>query len=152
MDTDAVQAMRAMRALIRKRIGTVDEATFRRVPEGFNSNLAWQVGHLAVTPALLVYGRCKQQPPLDEELITAFRKGTAPGDGSERWSREELLTAMDAIVDSIEAEAGDFTDFEEYETSAGITLSSVDEVLRFLGVHDGIHVGYTLALARAAAA
>ena len=45
-------------------------------------------------------------------------------------------------------EAGMFTSFEYYKTSAGIELNSPEDVLSFLPIHEGIHLGYAMALKR----
>lgn len=143
---------RSLRSLISKRCADIPDEVMQRVPAGFNGNLHWQLGHLVVTPALLTYGRCGVDLPLPEAMVAAFRKGTGPTDGGDAFSRAELTEGLTGILDRIEADvaAGVLADYEAYQTSAGVLLSSVPEALAFNGVHDGIHLGYTLALARVA--
>ena len=42
-----------------------------------------------------------------------------------------------------------FQSFAAYQTSAGITLENAEHAIAYASMHDGIHLGYTLALARA---
>lgn len=150
--TAAVATMRAMRTLIDKRTADLDESVLRAVAPGFRSNLAWTIGHLAVTPYLLIHGRGSVEAPIAADMIETFKKGTVPADGSDGYAISDLRSAMHDAVDAVESAAASISAYEYYETSAGVPLASAAEALAFLAVHDGIHLGYTLALTRALAA
>lgn len=144
--------MRALRGLLRRRTAAMSETEFWHVPDGFNASLGWHLGHVSVTVALLTFGRCGLALPMDDDWIVSFRKGSRAGDSRRTFTREEVDLWLDGIIDRVEAawEAGELRGFEPYETSAGVPLGDIDQAIDFLAVHDGIHVGYVLAQARAA--
>ena len=41
-----------------------------------------------------------------------------------------------------------FNNFNSYTTSFGVELTSIDDVVKFIGMHEGMHIGYTMALKR----
>jgi len=42
--------------------------------------------------------------------------------------------------------AGKFKSFQPYKTSAGVPLNDVEDAIAFNHFHEGIHLGYILAL------
>ena len=146
----SLSTMRALRTMIGKRLSTIDDATLHRIPTGFNGNLHWQIGHLAVTPALLTFKLSGLDMPVPGPMVEAFAKGSAPSAASAAFSRESVQQELFSVLDAIEEAFinNRFTNFSPYQTSAGVPLNNADEALAFAAVHDGIHLGYTLALAR----
>ncbi|MDB9932132.1 hypothetical protein OAD28_05360 [Flavobacteriales bacterium] len=39
-----------------------------------------------------------------------------------------------------------FKEFKEYTTSYNVTLSNIDDAVKFNNVHEGLHLGYAMAL------
>jgi hypothetical protein len=42
--------------------------------------------------------------------------------------------------------AGLFNEYKAYPTSFGVTLSEIEEAIMFNNVHEGMHLGYCIAL------
>lgn len=117
-------------------------------PRGFANHALWNFGHLAVTTALLTYGLSGQEHGLDPDLVTDFKKGSSPGTWSRAYAWEDLrglLTEQPAQVARDVAE-GRFASFQRYETSAGVVLESVEQALAFNTFHEGLHLGYVMAM------
>ena len=128
--------------------GMGDEIT--RVPEGYSNHALWNLGHVAVTLRLLVYRLSGLEVGLDPQLVADFSKGSAPLKWERTYAWDDvrgLLLEQPAQVRA-DLEGGRFTDFQRYETSAGVVLESVEQAIAFNSFHEGIHLGYVLAQRR----
>jgi len=143
----AIAHLRQLRVLFDRIVDSMSEKDLFTVPDGFSNHVAWNVAHVVVTQQLLHYGLSGIEPTVPADLIGSFRKGTRAGDGSAeafRATREHIHSAVERLSDDYEA--GRFERFEEYTTSAGITLASFEDALAFNNIHEGIHLGYVMAL------
>ncbi|SDL65545.1 DinB family protein [Kriegella aquimaris] len=118
------------------------------IPEGFRNNIWWNIAHAVVTQQVLLYKFSGVPMKIDEELVTKFRKGTVP-DGTADDDEIEKIT--DLIVTSVEwaqkdYKNGVFKAYNEYTTSAKVTLSNVEDAIAFVAFHEGLHRGAVIAL------
>ncbi|RZS99122.1 DinB family protein [Aquimarina brevivitae] len=125
---------------------TLDQ--LNKIPEGFSNNLIWNIAHTVVTQQLLMYKLSGNAMLVSEELVAKYQKGTkaeAPVHQDEVKTIKELLIRT---IDQTEKDlaSGLFTTFNEYPTSTGFVLKSIDDALHFNNFHEGIHIGYCLAL------
>lgn len=119
-----------------------------RIPPGFNNNIWWNIAHVVVTQQLLVYKLSNLQMRIGEELVNKYRKGTRP-DGIP--TDEEIKKIANYLISTVEwtkedLENGLFKEFNEYTTSANVTLTNVKDALAFNVFHEGLHLGAILAL------
>ncbi len=132
---------------------SVSEEQLFEIPPGFRNHIAWNVGHVLVTQQLLTYGLSGLELKVAPELVEHFKKGSSPADWPDHSPWNGIL---DRLVSGVEDfgrdwEEGRFASFESYTTSAGVTLSTLEEAATFNHFHEGIHLGYCLALKRALA-
>jgi len=131
--------------------GVAHEDLFK-IPAGFNNNIWWNLAHLVATEQLLCYKLGGEAMLLEDDLFNAFRTDTKP-DGTQ-VSPEEVAQVKKWLIETIsqtetDHKAGKFKNYRAYTTSAGVTLSNIDEALAYSFYHDGIHTGSILALKRA---
>ena len=121
-----------------------------KVPEGFNNNIIWNVAHTIVTQQLLVYNLSAIPMIISDELVEMYRKGT-------KIERDVTQAEVDLIkgllFSTIEKTKEDyenriFQTYHEYTVTTKSTLTNVDEAIAFNNFHEGIHLGYVLALKR----
>lgn len=119
-----------------------------RIPDGCSNNIAWNFGHIIVTQQLLCYTVPGFEAKIPQELIDRYRKGTKPEgaiDAAELEQLKQLLTSMlDALVKDYNN--GFFTSYKTYMSSYGVELNSIEDAIQFLTVHEGLHLGYAMAL------
>jgi len=118
------------------------------IPTGYRNNLVWHLGHLLVTQQLLMYNLAGHKLKIQNELVDQFRKGSEPLKKFTQEEIDEIKEEFLEVIDSTELDynVGIFTQFSSYETSFGITLSSIDDAIVFNNVHEGLHMGLIMAM------
>ena len=135
--------------LFLKTLNAYSEEDLNRIPEGFNNNLIWNIGHVLATRMLLTYGLSGQQIPIDAYWIDHFRKGTKPEALVSADRIEELKSIFQSSLEQIKKDLGTpgfFKDYKSYTTSTHFTLDGIEQAIAFAGFHDGVHLGSVLAL------
>ena len=140
------------RTALKKIIENSSLTTLNEIPAGFNNNIIWNIGHIVVTEQLLVYKLSGMQPMVSDVLIERYKKDSKP-DG--KASQEEVDEIKNLLLTTIERTTKDYNNkafktYNEYTVSTtGNTLKNVNDALNFALLHEGMHVGYILALKRA---
>lgn len=132
----------------------IDQLSFDEIitiPQGFNNSIYWNIAHLAVTQQMLQYKLAGEAMYLSDEIVNDFRKGsTARVDYKKSdWEniKKHFISLPDQMV--IDYEAGKFQNYHEYATSFGVTLTCIEDAIAFNNIHEGMHIGYVMALKRA---
>ncbi len=118
------------------------------IPENFRNSIFWNIAHILVTQQLLCYKLSGLEIKIDKDLVKKYGKGavaTKEVDTSDiQYVKDHLVAAME--VTQKDYQNGVFTEFSPYMTSTGIELKSIEDVLGFSALHDGIHLGVVLSL------
>ncbi|MFD1062429.1 DinB family protein [Winogradskyella litorisediminis] len=146
-----IDITRKNRVLFEKFINTLSLEQLNKVPDGFNNNIIWNIAHCIVTQQLLVYKLSNLEGVLSDEMIATYRKGTKTERDLSLAEVNEIKGLLFSPLDQTEEDyvAKKFETYNEYTVSTGSTLTNVDEALAFNNFHEGIHLGYILALKRA---
>lgn len=121
-----------------------------RIPKGFNNNIYWNIAHTLVTQQILFYWLSGLQMRAPVELVDKYKKGTVP-DGN--TTEEEMKIITDLLISSIEWAKEDydaqlFQEYNEYTTSARVTLRTIEDAITFNLFHEGLHLGAIILLMR----
>ena len=147
----ALEITKVSRKAFRNILDNYTLKQLNNVPEGFSNNLFWNIAHVVVTQQLLCYRLSGLDTLVSNEWIELFKKGTSTTkDASEqdlKDLKELLFSTIEKTAEDIEA--GIFKEFTEYPTSTGFVLRSVNDAFEFNNFHEGIHLGYILALKKA---
>lgn len=119
-----------------------------KVPEGFSNNIIWNIAHTIVTQQLLVYKLSGLPMLLSDEMVETYRKGTKT---ERNLSQAEVDMVKGLLFSTIKKTKEDydnkvFQSYNEYTVTTKSTLSNVEEAIDFNNFHEGIHLGYILAL------
>ena len=114
------------------------------VPEGFNNNVLWNVGHVLYYLCAFTYGHSGLALPLPDEYVEWFKHGTTPSEWMTTPNSGEVAERARTIIPEIKADraAGKFDAFEPFELAAGSSLDTLTEALVFHCAHEGMHVGH----------
>ncbi|OMP32505.1 DinB family protein [Mangrovimonas sp. DI 80] len=118
------------------------------IPSGFKNNVIWNIAHTIATQQILVYRLSGLPTLVSDEFIEQFKKGTKP---EREVTQEEVDNIKDLLFATLEQTKNDyanqiFNSYNEYTTSTNSTLTCVEDAVGFNCFHEGIHLGYILAL------
>ncbi len=123
-----------------------------KIPEGYNNNIIWNIGHTIATQQLLVYGLSGEDIQIPKHIVDLYKKGTKPEKSATTEEVEEIKSLLFSTIKQLEEDYsnGIFTSFKTYtlSTSGGI-LEKVEDAIAFNNFHEGLHLGYAMALIRA---
>ena len=139
------------RAFFKTFIETNTLQDLNKAPKGFNNNIIWNIGHIVVTEQLLVYKLSGLPLMVSDTLVEAYKKGTKPQRDVDQDEVNEITALLFSTIKKTEEDYNNnaFKNFTPYTVSTtGNTLNTIDEALQFVLFHEGIHLGYVLALLR----
>jgi hypothetical protein len=136
------------RAIFKTFLETYTLEELNKVPKGFNNNIIWNIAHTIVTQQLLVYNLSGLPMLLSDEMVAMYRKGTKP-ERDVSFAEVDLIKGL--LFSTIEKTKEDYSNkifetYNEYTVTTKSTLTNVDEAIDFNNFHEGIHLGYILAL------
>jgi hypothetical protein len=141
------QLAQFMRAVSVKTIEGLSHDQLLAVPDKFNNNILWNVGHLLFYDCQFTYGRCGLEVPLPESYGAVFQHQSSPADWGESPDVDAVVDGFANIYAKIEAAAtsGDFERFEPMPFNE-LEFSTLEEILAFQTAHEGMHLGRIVAL------
>ncbi|MFT4521650.1 MAG: hypothetical protein ACI8ZN_000587 [Bacteroidia bacterium] len=144
-------AMLATRALMIRLIDALSNEQMNAIPNGFNNNIIWNLGHAFVVQHQLTYGLCGLKFDVSPTMIEEFKKGSKP---QRAFSANEIIDLCERLLTSHakfekDVEKGIFKNYVSYTTSYGVELNNIEQAVGFNNMHEALHLGYAMALARA---
>jgi uncharacterized damage-inducible protein DinB len=120
------------------------------IPAGFNNNIAWNLAHLVAAQQGLCYINSGWEMQVPKSVYEQYRPGTKPEHFINTAELDTIRQWMPAHIGQMEADyaKGLFKQYEPRPTRYGVTLNSIGDVIRFLPYHEGLHLGYIMALKR----
>ena len=119
------------------------------IPEGFNNNLIWNIGHIIVSQQLLVYKLSGLTLLVADDLAEKYKKGTKPEQPATQADVDELkaLLFQTIVQTKQDYDSGLFQNYHEYITSTGDhTLKNAKDAMAFSNFHEGLHIGNMISL------
>ncbi len=142
------EILKANRNIILKVIENLSLEQLNKIPEGFRNNIAWNVAHLAVIQQFLCYKLSGLKITVSEEMVEKYQKGTSPKSDMTQQELETIKTLFLTQVDTFKEDYNNnvFKTYNSYPTSANVILNNISDAIEFNNFHEGIHLGYILAL------
>lgn len=122
-----------------------------KMPNGFGNNIFWNIAHLVVTQQLLTYNLSGMPMLIDDELVNKYRKGSKV---EKEVTQEEVIHLKELLFSTLERTKQDyknglFKNYNEYTVTTKSTLTNIEQAIEFNNFHEGIHLGYILAMKKA---
>lgn len=129
-------------------INSLTTEQLNKIPAGLNNNIIWNFGHVIVTQQLLCYKLSNNPMRVSEELVEKYRKGSQPSNSVSAEEIDELKKLALELPLKLEEDLKtmNFRDYKAYTTSFNVTLSSMEEAIKFNNIHEGLHLGYAMAI------
>lgn len=147
----AIEILKMPRLSLLKLADELTIEQLNKIPGGFNNNIAWNLAHMVSAQQSLCYKRAGLTPFVDEDFVAAYKPETKPekfiGTAEIDIIKGLLVSTIDQLA--IDLENNLFTNYIPWTTRYGVGINNIDEAVSFLPFHDGLHVGYIMALRRA---
>ena len=131
----------------------IDELTIEQlntIPEGFNNNIVWNLGHVIAAQQGVCYIRGTLPMLIDQELFNKYKPESRPlqpvTEAEVQALKELLFTTIDSLEQDLQT--GKFARYASWKTRYGVEINSIEDAINFLSFHDGLHIGYIMALRR----
>ncbi len=123
---------------------TLTSEQLNAIPQGFNNNIIWNLGHIVSVQQLLIYGLSKTPFVVDQFIIENFRNKTKP----ERiYTKEEIEMIFSSLEMSCVQLQKDYNDNKFaaptpfISKSMNTTFDTIEEIITFNIFHEGLHTG-----------
>ena len=121
----------------------LSESQADSVPEGFNNNIRWNLGHVYVVQERFAFGFIKE-PLMPEGFTELFGRDSKPSE----WKVQpptlpELIKLLEDQTGRIEEKLSNRLDEvveKPYAMPSGLTLKTTGEFLTFSMYHEGMHI------------
>ena len=138
------------RALLTKYLDEYTLAQLNHIPDGFNNNLLWNIGHIIVIQQRLAYEGAGLEPHVSTEYFGKYQGGTKPDGKATQQEVDELKQLLNALVEQTEVDFNigvlQTQPYKERTTGTGFHLSSVEDALEFNNYHEALHLGAMMAI------
>lgn len=121
-----------------------------KIPEGFNNNIIWHLGHLIAAQEGIFYLRGKLELNIEQEFFNSFKNGSRPDREILAEELENIKSLLFSSLDQFESdlEKNIFHNYPQWTTSMGIEINSIEDALDFLPFHEGLHLGHIMSYKR----
>lgn len=143
-----IEIIRKARSFVLGIVNDMSDDQLNKIPPGYKNNIIWNMGHLIASQQDVCYIRSNVQIVVDEGYIKLFKSDTKP---QGIISSEAIDTIKKLLLPTIDRLESDYkqhmlTSFKPFKTKYGVGLQTIDDAINYLAFHEGIHVGYIMAL------
>jgi hypothetical protein len=145
-----IEIIRKTRENVLKMIDGLSIEQLNKIPEGFNNNLIWNIGHLVATQQGICYKRAGFPLIIDEVFFETYKSGTKPEELVDEAGLENIKQLLVSTIDQLEIDYNNkiFSNYQTWTTRYNFDITNIDEALNFVPFHEGLHTGYIMALKR----
>jgi uncharacterized damage-inducible protein DinB len=116
------------------------------IPAGFNNNIAWNLGHMLAAQLGIWYRRAGLA--VDENFYELYKPDSKPEAPITQEQLDDIKLRLITSLDQLKKDyaANIFTNYPTWTTRYGAVISNIDEAISFLPFHEGLHIGYIMAM------
>src|ERR1700749_2264248 len=148
--TKQIEIIRKTRFFLLETLKDLTTEQFNQIPEGFNNNIIWNLGHLVAAQQGVCYTRAGLTPPVDEDFIKAYKTGSRPEKLVSETEIENIKSLLFTTLDQLETDYNNhiFGGYIPWMTRYNVELTSIEDAIGFIRFHEGLHSGCSTALKR----
>jgi hypothetical protein len=150
--TERIEIIKLPRISLLNLIKDLTIEQLNKVPEGFNNNIIWNLGHIVVAQQNICYKRAGLTPVIDESLFALYKPESKPEKFIDAAELETIKELFISTIDRLETDLENniFTNYTPWITRYNFEMKSINDAVAFLPFHEGLHAGYIMALKRVA--
>lgn len=144
------EIIRKTRESLLKMVDGLSIEQLNKIPEGFNNNVIWNIGHLIAAQQGICYKRAGFPAVIDEAFFDTYKSGTKPESVIDEAGFEHIKQLLVSTIDQLEVDYKNnaFANYTAWTTRYDVEISTIDQAITFLLFHEGLHTGYIQALKR----
>ena len=146
--TKSFDRLKKVRQTVINIVNDLSMEEINKIPDGFNNNIAWNLGHLIAAQQGICYVRPGLKQVVDEKYFLQYKPGTKPeqdiDENEVELMKEVLLTSIDKLENDYNSDL--FVSYPSWTTRYGVEIASIDDAIHFLLYHEGLHTGTIMAL------
>ena len=137
------EILRASRARLFQLIETSNQELLFKIPEGFNNNIIWQIGHCITSQQRHMYMRSGLPMYITNEFMESFKIGSSPATWKTTPDVNEVKQLLIETVDHLESdlESRLFVRYEPFELPIGFQVKNHVQALQAANYHEAEHSG-----------
>src|ERR1700761_3271187 len=115
------EILRCSRTRLLHLMETIDHEMLFKIPEGFNNNIIWQIGHCITSQQRHMYMRSGLPMYISQEFMESFKIGSSPGSWKIIPDVNEVKRLLIDTVNRLESdlESGLFVSYAPFELPIG---------------------------------
>lgn len=145
-----IDILRKARLKMLEKINELSIEQLNEIPDGFNNNIIWNMGHLLASQESIMYKRSGQVLNVEQSFVDSYKNGSRPVAKIEvaevQYIKNLLLSSLDNIEDDLVQ--GIFNNYIPWTVSIGIEINTKEDGLSFLPYHEGLHQSVIQIIAR----
>jgi len=151
MITNTITTIRKTREHLIHLLEGLTAEQLNRVPAGFNNNIIWNLAHLVSAQQGICYTRADKDIVTDDKYFTPYRPGTKPDNFIDAAEIANIKQLLFSTIDQLETDynKGVFANYGAWISRYGVEINTIEDAINFLPFHDGMHIGYIMAMKRA---
>ncbi len=146
-----LEILRKTRTFLLSLIAELTTEQLNKVPAGFNNNIVWNLGHVVAAQQGVCYVRGGLPMMIEEKYFLPYKPDSKPShyvdDAEVQVLKTQLLSTLDKFEEDLDN--GVFASNPPWTNRYGVEHATIEDSIRFLLFHDGLHLGYMMALKRA---
>ncbi|HZH67238.1 MAG TPA: DinB family protein [Flavisolibacter sp.] len=145
-----IEIFRKTRTFLLSILSELTTEQLNQIPPGFNNNIVWNLGHLVAAQQGVCYVRGGLPMVVNEKYFLAYKPESRPSGFVEEAEIEILKRQLLSTIDKLEEDlaARVFATNPPWTNRYGVEHATIEDSIRFLLFHDGLHIGYIMALKR----
>ncbi|WP_374951226.1 DinB family protein [Mucilaginibacter sp.] len=119
-----------------------------QIPDGFSNNIIWNLGHMIAAQQGICYKRTGLETWVNDTFFQAYKPDTKPNGLVDADGLQEIVTLLSSSLDQLKLDykKGIFDNYPTWTTRYGVEIAGIDDAINFLPFHEGLHIGYVMAI------
>src|SRR5258708_15016570 len=97
-----IETIRKTRSFLLEQIKNLSGEQLNHIPEGFNNNIIWNLGHMIAAQQGICYIRAGLTSHMTEDFINTFKSGTKPERAFSEAEIENIKSLLFSTIDQLE--------------------------------------------------
>ena len=145
-----IETLKKVRLNFLNALGELTAEQLNEIPKGFNNNIVWNLGHLLASQQGICYVRASLKMTIDEQLFLSYKPESKPNGFVDNLEIDRLKELFISVIEEFEIDYNRnmFIGYTQWTNRTGIEITNIDDAIAYVLFHEGIHLGYVMALKR----